>query len=437
MKKKKWIWLSIVAVVVIVAVVAVMSQNGEDITEVQAELAYVDDIKEVVTASGRIQPQTKVDITAEVSAEIIEVFASEGQVVTKGTPLLVLDTVQYISSLEEARYSLDEIKAREASAKSQLERDKREYEIQKSLFDKNHGSETDFINAKFAFENSQANFDALQAQVKSARARLDKAEDNLTKTTIVAPMDGVIIYQNAEVGEIAQAQTSFTQGQTLMTIADLSVFEVEVDIDESQIAQVHLNQNTDIRIDAFRDSIFTGEVVEIGNSALVSGAGTEDYSTNFRVKIRLDNTSSVIRPGMSASVEITTATENNAVLIPYASVVVREFHPDSLDTIEELAEEEDNNPNQLAVVKMEGETDKKKGKNEKVKIDGVFVIENGIAKFKKIKTGIANEQYIVAEYGVTPGDTIISGSFKTLRQLEFDQAVAIDQFSQDKMKEED
>lgn len=436
MKKKKWLWLSLAVVAVIAIVSIIMSQNGDDITEVQAELAYVDDIKELVTASGRIQPQTKVDITAEVSAEIVDVFAVEGQEVTKGTPLLILDTVQYISSLEEARYSLDEIKAREAAAKSQLDRDSREYEIQQSLYQQNHGSETDFINAKFAFENSQANFEALQAQVKSARARLDKAEDNLTKTTIVAPMDGVIIYQNAEVGEIAQAQTSFTQGQTLMTIADLSVFEVEVDIDESQIAQVRLNQETEIRIDAFRDSLFTGKVVEIGNSASISGAGTEDYSTNFRVKIRLDKTSSVIRPGMSASVEITTATEKNAILIPYASVVMREFHPDSLETIEELSDNNENNPNQLAVAKIEDETDQKKGKIEKVKIDGVFVIENGIAKFKKIKTGIANEQYIVAEHGVTPGDTIISGSFKTLRLLELEQSVAIDQFSQDKMKEE-
>lgn len=438
-RSKKIIIISSIAVVLLVVAVISLSQNGDEITTVQADLSYIDNISELVTANGRIQPKTKVDITAEVSAEIINIYAIEGQHVDKGDKLLLLDTVQLQSDVSQAKYSLDEINARKNGAKSQFERDKLEYERQSSLYKQELNSETAYTDAKFAHENSTANFDAAIAQVNTAKARLDKAVDNLKKTLITAPMEGIIIYHNAKVGEIAQAQTAFTQGKTLMTVADLSVFEVEVDIEETEIAYLKLDQPTEVKIDAFRDSIFTGTVEKIGNSALVSGQGTENFATTFKVKIRLDATTASIRPGMTATVDITTATDSDALLIPYASLVTREFHPDSLKKDSDL-EHTSSGSNEVVAAEIDSESKindikKKYGKKKKIKKDGVYIIKNGQAKFVEVITGIADDQNIVALSGVNPGDTIISGSFKTLRNIKEDDKVEIDQFSKDKIDE--
>ncbi len=435
--KKFWIITS-VAILIVVVVVLNFTRNGNTGTSVQADIAYIDDISEIVNANGRIQPQTKVDITAEVSAEIINLYAVEGQQVSKGDNLMLLDTVQLQSDVSQARYSLDEISARKNAAKAQFEKDKLEYERQSSLFQKGLSSETVHINAKFSYENSKANLEAYSAQVKTAEARLNKAEDNLNKTLIRAPMDGIIIYLNAEIGEIAQAQTAFTQGRTLMTVADLSVYEVEVFIEETEIASLALGQSTEIRIDAFKDSVFRGTVSEIGNSASITGEGTENFSTTFKVKIRLDQTLATIRPGMTTTVDITTATEIDALLVPYASIVTREFDPDSLKADDTLAQNVSSGEVMAAEVDEESPTEdnsRKYRKKKKIKKDGVYIIEDGKAKFVEVLTGIADDRNIMALSGVNPGDTVISGSFKTLRSLKEGDAVTVDEYSKERMDE--
>jgi HlyD family secretion protein len=423
----------IAAGIVVVIAIVVVNLNGSDDgrTMVQADLAYRDNISELVTASGRVQPQTSVDIVAEVSAEIVQLMVKEGDRVARGQPLLQLDTVQAKSDAEQYRYSLDELNARTQAARTQFEKDKLEFERQQRLFEQKLTSETAFTDARFAYENSEANLQAMEAQVKTGRARLEKAEDNLGKTLIVAPMNGVATFVNAEVGEIAQAQTSFTQGKTLMTIADLSVFEVEVDVDETEISRVRLDQPAEIRVDAFRDTAFAGRVIEIGNSAKVTGQGTDNYMTSFRVKVRFDDTEAAIRPGMSATVDIEVAAEEDALLIPYAAVVTREFGRDELASSSQPGEETDGTLASATDSTATGKRDKK------VKKSGVFLCRDGVAEFVEVRTGIADERNIVALSGVTAGDTIISGSFKTLRALSDSDLVQIDQYSLEKMSEDE
>ncbi len=430
--------------IIIVLVGANMMGSDEEITRVQADLVTVDDISEVVTASGRIQPQTKVDIVAEVSAEIIEVAVNDGDWVTKGQTLLLLDTIQAKSDAEQARYSLDELTSRTEAARTQYEMDQEEYRRQKGLYEKDLTSEREFTNARLRYENSKANYEAMLAQTKTGQARLEKAEDNLTKTHIRAPMDGVVTYVNAEVGEIAQAQTSFTQGRTLMTISDLSVFEVEVDVDETEIAKVDLGQSADIRVDAFRDTTFRGSVTEIGNSALIEGQGTENYTTSFRVKVRFEETGVAVRPGMSATVDITTATADDAMLVPYAAVVTRERSLDSLKQEEGSEETATSGNANAAEVSLASATDddsgevKKKDKDkDKVKQTGVFRIKNGTVEFVRVETGIADERNIVALSNLNQGDTIVSGSFQTLRKIEDGEMVTIEEESIDRMNEDE
>lgn len=419
-------------------IAATMSGGDDGLTEVQADLAYYDEISEIVTASGRIQPQTKVDVTSEVSAQVVELLVSEGDWVTAGQRLLQLDTVQLKADKAQAEYSLDEIKARTEAARTQFEKNKLDVKRQTKLYDQKLTSENAFTDATFAYDNSKAIYEAMQAQVKTGQARLDKAIDNLRKTTIKAPISGVVTFLNVEVGEISQAQTAFTQGKTLMTVSDLSVYEVEVDVDETEIALVKLGHKAGIRVDAFRDTVFRGIVEQIANSARVEGQGTENYATNFLVKVRFLDSDVPIRPGMSATVDITTATEENALLIPYASVVTREFDPDSLNLaaanetsngglVEEVqAAEGDDSPQ---VEQANETTSGKSRKKKKVKMTGVFKVENGKALFVELTTGIADERNIVALGGLSDQDTIISGSYQTLRKLKNGDPVKIDENS--------
>ena len=440
-KKKKFLIFGSAGLLVAALVIANLMSGGDEQTLVQSDLAYVDDLSEIVTASGRIQPQTRVNITSQVSAEIVELYINEGDRVMKGDLLLQLDTIQLKADFAQSRFSLDEISARAEGAKTSYERDKLEFERQGRLYEQKLTSETAFTNSKFAFENSRANYNAMQAQQKTGAARLEKSRDALSKTKVIAPMEGVITFLSAEVGEIAQAQTSFTQGKTLMTVSDLSVFEVEVDVDESEIAKLVLGQKSDIRVDAFRDTIYKGDVVEISNSASISGQGTEDYSTNFRVKVRFAEQNLGVRPGMSATVDITTARDEDAILIPYASVVTREFDPDSLANKKTEADSGGLVQNAYAATADESSeemivTKAKRKKKEKIKKTGVFIVKDGKAEFVEITTGLANQLHIVALTGLQPSDTIISGSFKTLRSLKEGDAVKIDERSMEKMEED-
>lgn len=429
LKKRLIIASIIMAVVAVIVVISVQGSNSQKST-VQADLAYIDNITETVTASGRIQPETKVDISAEISAEIIGLFASEGDQVNRGQPLILLDTIQLKSDVAQARFSLDEISSLTKAARAEYEMDSLEFERQARLFSHQHISETEYINTKLQFENARASYEAMTAQVKNGRARLEKVEDNLAKTRITAPMGGIVAYLNAEVGEIAQAQTSYTQGRVLMTIADLSAFEVDVDVDETEIAKVKIGQPAEIRIDAFRDTSFAGTVVEIGNSARIEGEGTDDYTTNFPVKVRFNETDAGIRPGMSATVEIEVATANNVLLIPYASLVDREFDPDSLAQDGQV--DKPNGGSHDAQIKNPGGKYRKK---EKIKMSGVFLAQNGTARFVEVTTGLADDYNVVALDGIAPGDTIISGTFKTLRNLKNGDAVIIDEHSRERMNE--
>jgi len=386
-----------------------------------------------VSASGRVQPQTKVDITSQVSAQIIRIFVKDGDYVEHGQPLLLLDTVQLMSDVTQAEFTLEELTARSDAARSTYERDRLEYERQQKLREQNLAPETALTNAQYAFESSRADYQAMGAQTNTVRAGLEKARDNLRKTRITAPMAGKVTSLACEVGEIAQAQTSFTQGKTLMTVSDLAVFEVEVDVDETEVAKVKLDQPTEIRIDAFGDTAFAGNVVEIGNSALVSGQGTENYTTSFRVKIRFAESNDAIRPGMSATVDITTSKEGDALLIPYSAVVTREFDPNKKPDPPDsgggaVAAETD------SLAPAEADSTQSHGKPKKVKKTGVFLCKEGTAHFVEITTGIADDRNIVALTGVASGDSVISGSFQTLRKLQDEDKVKVQAESTDEAK---
>jgi len=429
-KKKKWKWpLIILGVVVVAALVIVnLQQSHRGVTTVQSKSIEFADIVSEVSGSGRVEPKTKVNITSEVNAEIIAIEVKEGDYVYKGQTLIQLDTVQLKSDQESAVYAANELRARVEGSQVLLDQRKEEYDRQKNLFEKKLTSEQVYKDAMYSYLSREAEHNALVQQEKAALSRLAKANDNLSKTKIKSPMDGVLTLVDVEVGEIAQAQTAFTQGRTLMTVSDLSAFEVEVEIDETDIADLEVGQKTKVEIDAFPDTVFAGEVSEIGNTATLIGAGTNDQATNFKVKVALLDNNPKIRPGMSATVDITTKSRDNVLAVPIQAVVYREIDPDSASAIASAAESEGGNVAVASEIEEENDEAKSQSDDETKLIEkkGVFVIRDGVAEFVEVNTGISDQQNYEVIGGLNEGDEVITGSFRTLRTIKSGAEVKID-----------
>ena len=414
MSKKKLFLIIGGVIVVAILIYANLSMDTTNATEVHAEDAKNRKLVEIVSASGRIQPQTKVDITSEVNGEIVQLLAKEGDYVNQGDYLIILDTVQLRTAVDQARFAMSEMQARLEGAKASMEQNREEFDRQQRLYKDNLTSETSFTNAKYAFLNSESSYNAVLAQSKQADSRYEQAVDNFKKAKIAAPMPGIITYLDCEVGEIAQAQTAFTQGRTLMTISNLEIFEVEVEVDETEINKVTLGQEADIEVDAFTDTVFTGEVVEIGNTALISGTGTQDQSTNFKVKVIFKDSNIQIKPGMSATVDIITSKIEDALSIPYSAVVMRSFDLDSLEKaragVDDTEEEgEAQMVNSVQAAESEDEDPEESDETEEKKeLKGTFVIRDGKAEFVEIETGIADQKNIQVTSGLEPGDKVVS-----------------------------
>lgn len=423
LKKKTYLIGGAIIILVIIIIVNVIGSRKK-LTPVQAEGIKKRDVVEEVSASGWIQPRTKVNITAEVNAEIIAISVKEGESVTKGQLLIQLDTVQLQKDVENYRYSLNELKARTEAGKSSFLQSEEEYNRQKQLFDKKLTSETLFKNAEYAYMSNKYNYDAMLSQTKQGEALYGKAEDNLGKTRIVAPMDGVLTFLDAEVGEIAQAQTAFTQGKTLMTISNLAAFEVEVDVDETEIIKIRKGQKAKIEADAFPDSVFLGEVIEIGNTAVTNNTG-QDQSTNFKVKVLFNENNANIRPGMSATVDIITNTREKVLTVPYGAIVMR-LPKDTVET--GLNAKASGTGDAQAALAGSADSNKSEGKEkEKEKeLKGVFTIKNGKSKFAVVETGVADQKNIEVISGVAESDSVITGPFKTLRSLKNGENIKIE-----------
>jgi len=431
MKNKKAIFITLGVVVVAVIIYLNFTAKTGHSTKVFGSEVASTDLVEVVSASGRIQPKTKVDITAEINGEIVALPVREGQRVSVGDLLVVLDTVQLASDAKQAEYRLDETKARMEGARTTLDQAKEEYERQERLFEKNLTSERLYKDSKYAYLNANASYEAMKAQIQQYESAYEKQLDNLSKAKIVAPMAGIITYLDVEVGEIAAAQTAFTQGKTLMTISDLNIFEVEVEVDETEINKIELGQKADIEVDAFPDTTFPGEVVEIGNTAILTGAGTQDQSTNFKVKVTFSDVNLKVRPGMSATVDMTTAEETGVLAVPFASIVMRTYDLDSLIAAREAKDSGSSDAKAVhaaETVDEESSQEKKPGEDtEREELKGVFVVRDGVARFVKVETGVADQKNIMITSGIEVGDTVISGPYRVLRTIKDGDAVEVEE----------
>ncbi|HRG60010.1 MAG TPA: efflux RND transporter periplasmic adaptor subunit [Bacteroidia bacterium] len=396
-------------------------------TKVTAEEVIKRNIVETVSGSGKIQPETQVKISSDVSGEITEMMVKEGDVVKKGDLLCRIRQDIYISSLERVEASVNSSKASSAQTKARLIQSKAQLINAESLFNRNKKlfeqgalSEQDFEASKAQFETAKAEVEAAQQtlaaadfNIKNAEATLKEAQTNLARTSIFSPVDGKVSKLNVEKGERVVGTAQMT-GTEIMTIANLNEMEVSVDVNENDIVRIKLNDTAHIEVDAYLDKKFKGIVTEVANSANTVGTSA-DQVTNFTVKIRIlresyltlipkDNPQySPFRPGMSATVDIQTNKVFNAISVPVQAVTTRE------DTTSYGVKEKKKKKQEEEEVKAESENKK----NEKI-IEYVFIIKNDIAILTPVTTGIQDNNFIEIKSGINLKDEVITGPYKVV-----------------------
>jgi len=427
MSKSLKIIIAIVIVLVLVLVLAKKQGWIGSTPGIEVEIGKVEktSITETVIASGKIQPEVEVNISAEVSGEIIELPITEGMAVKKGDLLIKINPDIFLAALNRSGASVNTAKASLSSAKAQAIEAANNFKRNKQLHDQAVISDAEFDAAKRQNEVAKLSVESAQYQLVSAQATLQEAKDNLDRTSIYAPMDGTISMLNSEVGERVVGTAQMT-GTEILRIANLQMMEVLVEVNENDIIRVEVGDTALVEVDAYLDKEFKGIVSEIANSARLQGT-TIDQVTNFEVKVRIMTSSyknllkedevTPFRPGMTASLEILTDRQTGVLAVPIQAVTTRSDTSSS-----------------------ESGYSTKKFEDKDELFEVVFVSVNGKAELRVVKTGIQNDENIVITKGLSEGDEIIIGPYSAVsKQLANGKLIKAKAAaaSQDSQEEED
>jgi len=425
-KNRRILWIGIIVIILLIVIAAVISGKKEKIIDVQTEKVIKRNITQIVTATGKVQSEITVNISAEVSGEIVSLPFKEGDDVKKGDLLVKIRPDAYYPQLKQ-QYAA--IKVLESNIKAQ-EVNLRKFELDlkrtQDLYKKGLSSASDLETAETNYEGTRAQISSIKAQINQQKASLSSVEYDLSKTTINAPMSGTVTQLNNQLGEKVLG-TSFNIGSQIMTISDLSKMECQVEVGETDVTYINLNDTARIQIDAFPDRIFTGYVYEIANTAKAKNTGTQEEVVNFIVKIRIFNEEGFdLRPGMSCTADIEVNKKNDVFAVPIQSVTTREEEMTNYNP----PQNDNEKPENLSNAKENKGIKKNKPK------EIVFVIENGVAKKKEVKTGISDDSYIEILEGISENDEVVKGSFKAInKDLDDGTKVKVDN-EKKKMKQE-
>ncbi len=408
MNKKKLLFILGIIVVIIVLLVYGKKAGwfGESGNFREVSVTKIDkiDIVETVSATGKIQPEVEVKLSSEVSGEIIDLPIKEGQQVQKGDLLVRINPDIIQSGLNRSQAALENVRAGLRQAEASLKESKLSYDRNKALFDKGVISKAEWDRAISAYEGAEAAKQSAYYNVRSAQATVNEAKDNLSRTTIYAPMTGTISKLSVELGERVVG-TQQMAGTEIVRVADLSNMEVEVDVNENDIVKVSIADSTIVEVDAYLKKQFKGIVTEIANSA--ENAVSADQVTNFRVKVRILEESyadllegkpenySPFRPGMTATVDIITDKRKDVIGVPISSIVIKNDTSD----VKELPSKDE----------ISSDTDKK--------FECVFVKNGETAKLRVIKTGIQDDSNIEITSGLKEGDEVITGPYNVVTKI--------------------
>jgi HlyD family secretion protein len=407
MSTKKKVLIAVGVVVAVGVLGALRARGGGgDGAEVATEAVGRRTLVEVVTASGKIEPKRKVDISADISGRVVQLGVEEGQWVNAGDVLLRIDPTQYTSAVRRNEAMVSQSRAREAQSRAQLGKAQGDLRRAETLMQTNElVSAVDVENARTQAQVAEQELQAARFAVSQAQAALTESRDQLSKTTITAPMSGRVTRLNIELGETAVVGTMNNPGSLLLTIADLSVMEAKVEVDETDIPGLTVGDSASVKVDAFPGRAFPGHVTRIGNSSIQLAAtqGSDQQSVDYEVVITLDNPPAELRPDLSATAEIVTETRSNALSVPILSLTVRDREGKKFRVDDE---EEKDAPKQA------------RGREDEAEVEGVFVVRDGKADWVPVRIGIAGDRYFEVVGGLRGGETVVSGSYAAVRELE-------------------
>ncbi len=422
-------------IVGVIALAMILAASGSRVRGIEVRMDTVErrDLVAIVTASGNVRARRKVDISSDISARVNQLLVEEGQDVEEGQVLLRLDPSRYQAALDRSEASLSQSQAQVAQTRANLLRAARQAERMSTLRARDSllVSLQEVENAETDHEVQQSLLDAAEFGVSQARAAVEEARDQVSKTIIRAPMSGRVTRLNVEEGETVVVGTMNNPGSLILTVSDLSVMEVVLEVDETDVPEISLGDSAAVELDAFPETIFPGVVTEIGNSAIrppsqAAGSG-QTPTIDFEVVVTLRDPSAELRPDLSATAEVITETRTNQLAIPIIALTLRE--PDDFGYGDPgggtaAASVSDNNPS-----RTDAEDDEP--------IEGVFVVTAGIAHFTPVEIGISGQEFFEVVRGLAQGDSIVSGPYETVRTLEDDSAVqSLDASSDDESENE-
>ena len=360
----------------------------------------------LVTASGSVRPRRTVDISSDVSARVAQLLVREGDDVRAGQVLLRLDPAQFQAALARARAGFSQAQAQASLQEASLLRAQRDHErlVNLSSRDSVLVSPQQLQDAGTNVEVARASLDAALHGIEQARASVEEADDRLSKTVFRAPMDGKVTRLQIEEGETVIIGTMNNPGSLILTISDLGVVEIVVQVDETDVPELSIGDSARVKVDAFPETSFTGKVTEIGNSAIRPASSGQQAAVDFEVVVTLENPSVTLRPDLSATAEIVVDTRTDVAAIPIIALTVR---PAS-DTLSQASREENMASNTAVMVGARA---------TEPELDGVFRLIGGRASFVPVVVGIAGDEYFEVLSGVEAGDTLVAGPYTAIRQL--------------------
>jgi HlyD family secretion protein len=426
---RKNLFITAAIALIAAAVVGVnLYYRRDTVITVTTDVIRMRDLEAVVSASGKIQPKRLVNISADTPGRVVDLAVNEGDRVQRGQFLLQIDPRSLrtrvdsgTASMQAAQMSLDQMRQAAETARVQLDQARQSLQRQQDLWARQlttrealEKATNDVKAAESALQEREHAADAQASRIKQERAGLESARYDLSKVRIESPIDGIVTRRNIQEGETAVVGTMNNAGTVLLTLADMSVIQAEVEVDETNIPSVQFGQKATVTIDALPDRSFRGHVTEIGNSPIqAAAAGATAQATNFKVVVVLDEEVPEVRPGFTATADIVTATRKNVVAVPIPAVAVRELVYDANGKIvkeprTDRRRDPADPPPPVAEL-LPGQTRKE--------TEGVFVLRDGRAEFVPISVGIGGDKFFEVLTGLKDGDQVITGPYNLVRGM--------------------
>jgi len=428
-RRKRQIIYGSIGLVVFFILVAIIQSKREKPIPVTTEKASRRTIVQIVSATGKIQPETEVKISPEVAGEIIELPVDDGKSVKQGDLLVKIKPDSYKALLEQQEAAISAAKATNLQQKATMVKTEQDLKRADDMYAKKAISIQEYNAAQAAADVARNTYESSLHEIERAEAGSSQARDQLSKTTVYSPIDGTVTVLNSKLGERIVATGQFA-GTEVMRVADLNDMEARVDVNENDVVNVKVGDKANVKIDAYGDRKFHGTVYQIANTGTTTGSGTQEEVTNFQVKVRIEDHDVPLKPGLSCTADIETNKVKDAVAVPMQAVTIRtgdtNLSPEEIEKRKLKATARDKGDNNADYVNERQEKAAQKEEREKLS-KVVFLKKGSKAQLVKVTTGISDDTYMEIKTGVQPDDEVISGSYSAIsRKLKDGAKVSYD-----------